>query len=170
MRASQAAQRICVLIASLLLAACSSQSTPPSPDAFAVLQNIPAATPAKYADLREKKGWQNPYLVVRADGVGLLTGVTANQEQMLKAEEVLGTLARLPPSAWPYGRVVAILVQEASGSSKESSEQSSKQTSKQTLEQGSEQQRVALRRNRGTVAGELKRAHVEIVWMPATKP
>ena len=119
-----------------------------------MLQNIPAANPAKYADLREKKNWQNPYLVVRADGVGLLTGVAANQEQMLNPQEVLDTLAHLPPSAWPYGRVAAILVQEPSGGS----------------EQGSEQQKIALRRNRGTVAGELGRAQVEIVWMPAPKP
>jgi len=143
----------------MMLAACSSQpDARPVPDAFAVLQNIPAADPAKYANLREKKNWQNPYLVVRADGVGLLTGVAANQEQMLKPAELLDTLARLPSSAWPYGRVAAILVQETQGSSE------------QGLEPNSEQQKVALRRNRGTVAGELERAHVEIVWMPTPMP
>lgn len=154
------AQATCVLaLGIIMLAACSSQpDTQPAPDAFVVLQNIPAANPAKYADLREKKNWQNPYLVVRADGVGLLTGVTANQEQMLKPEEVLDTLAHLPSSAWPYGRVAAILVQEPSA------------TSEQSSGQNSEQQKVALRRNRGTVAGELERAHVEIVWMPAPTP
>ncbi|MFZ0959225.1 MAG: hypothetical protein WAN60_22990 [Candidatus Sulfotelmatobacter sp.] len=131
-----------------------------------MLQNIPAANPAKYADLREKKTWQNPYLVVRDDGVGLLTGVTANQEQMLKPEEVLDTLAHLPSSAWPYGRVAAILVQEPSGSA----EQSSERSSERSAERSSEQQKVALRRNRGTVAGELERAHVEIVWMPSPTP
>ena len=145
----------CALAISLALVACSSRSdTQPAPDAFAVLQTVPAANPAKYADLREKKNWQNPYLVVRADGIGLLTGVAANEEQILKLEDVVDTLAHLPASAWPYGRVVAILVQEASGSSI----------------QASEQQKVALRRNRGTVTGELERAHVEIVWIPATKP
>jgi hypothetical protein len=150
---------ICALASGLLLAACSSRpDTQPAPDAFVVLQNIPAASPAKYAGLREKKNWQNPYLVVRPDGVGLLTGVTANQEQILKPEEVLDTLARLPSSAWPYGRVAAILVQEQSGGSGQSSERIS------------EQQKVALRRNRGTVAGELGRAHVEIVWMPSPTP
>lgn len=146
---------------SIVLASCSSQpNTPPDPDAMVVLQNIPPANPAKYADLREKKNWQNPYLVVRADGVGLLTGVTANQEQILKPEELLIALAHLPPSAWPYGRVAAILVQEAPAGSGRGSEQRS------------EQQKIALRRNRGTVAGELQRAHVEIVWMaaPAAKP
>jgi hypothetical protein len=139
----------CALAISLALVACSSRSdTQPAPDAFAVLQTVPAANPAKYADLREKKNWQNPYLVVRADGIGLLTGVAANQEQILKLEDVVDTLAHLPASAWPYGRVVAILVQEASGSSIPTSEQ----------------------QIRGTVTGELERAHVEIVWIPATKP
>ena len=127
-----------------------------------MLQNIPATSPAKYAGLREKKNWQNPYLVVRPDGVGLLTGVTANQEQILKPEDVLDALARLPSSAWPYGRVVAILVQEQSGNSEQSPGQGS--------EPSFEQQKVALRRNRGTVAGELERAHVEIVWMPSPTP
>jgi hypothetical protein len=42
--------------------------------------------------------------------VGLLTGVAANEEQILKPEEVLKALAQLPASAWPYGRAVAILV------------------------------------------------------------
>jgi hypothetical protein len=141
---------------SIALASCSSQpDTQPDPDAMVVLQNVPPAIPTKYADLREKKPWQNPYLVVRADGVGLLTGVTANQEQILKPDEVLTALAHLPPSAWPYGRVAAILVQEAPAGSGQGSEQRS------------EEQKVALRRNRGTVAGELQRAHVEIVWMPA---
>ena len=154
---------ICALAASLVPAACSSRSdTQPAPDAFVVLRNIPAASPAKYAGLQEKKNWQNPYLVVRADGVGLLTGVTANQEQILKPEDVLDTLARLPSSAWPYGRVAAILVQEQSGRSGQDSGRNS--------EQQSEQQKVALRRNRGTVAGELERAHVEIVWMPSSTP
>jgi hypothetical protein len=146
---------ICALASGLLLVGCSSRSDiHPAPDAFALLQNIPPANPAKYANLRERKSWQNPYLVVRYDSVGLLTRVTANQEQMLKPGELLDALARLPLSAWPYGRVAAILVQEPTESSVQSSERNS------------EQQRVALRRNRGTVAGELEQAHVEIVWMP----
>ena len=148
MRSNRAYQLVGALALNLLLAACSSQPTAqPTPDTLTVLQNIPPADPTKYVDLRQKKSWRNPYLVVRGDTVGLLSGVTANQEQLLKPEEVLDTLAHLPPSAWPLGRVAAILVQEAPA--------------------GSEQQRIALRRNRGVVAGELERAHVAIVWMAA---
>ena len=97
--------------------------------------------------LQETKHWSNPYLVIRPATVGLLTGVAANEEQILKPEEVLNALARLPASAWPYGRAVAILVDE-----------------KPTA---SEADKIAIRRNRGIVAGDLEGAHVAIDWISA---
>jgi hypothetical protein len=129
------------------LAACARQNAPAPPDAATQLQSISAADPAKYPPTQEPRHWSNPYLVVRPDAVGLLTGVAANEEQILKPEEVLNALARLPASAWPYGRAVAILVDE-------------KPTS-------SEQDKIALRRNRGIVEGDLEGAHVAIHWIPA---
>jgi len=83
--------------------------------------------------------------VIRPDAVGLLTGIAANEEQILKPEAVLNALARLPASAWPYGRAVAILVEE-----------------KPTA---SEADKVALRRSRGIVAGDLESANVAIHWI-----
>ena len=133
---------------SFSLAACSRPNVQPAPDAATLLQAVAAADPAKYTPLREAKHWSNPYLVIRPDAVGLLTGVAANEEQILKPEEVLNALAQLPASAWPYGRAVAILVDE-------------KPTS-------SEQDKIALRRNRGIVAGELESAHVAINWVPTS--
>ena len=130
-----------------VLTACSAPTAPKAPDAATLLQKIPAANPGKYPNLRESKSWRNPYLVIRADRVGLLTDVTANEEQILKPEEVLDALARLPASAWPYGRAVAILVSEERGSS--------------------DQGKAQLRRNRGLVAGALENAHVAIRWIPA---
>jgi len=65
----------------------------------------------------------------------------------LRPEELLNALAQLPPSAWPYGRVVAIL-----GEVKPSSPEADK---------------IAIRRIRGIVAGELQGAHVAIEWEPA---
>jgi hypothetical protein len=130
------------------IAACSRQSAPLPPDAATVLQAIAAADPAKYPSLQETKHWSNPYLVIRPDAVGLITGVAANEEQILKPEEVLNALARLPASAWPYGRAVAILVEE-----------------KPTA---SEPDKIALRRNRGIVAGDLQGAHVAIHWIPTS--
>jgi hypothetical protein len=128
------------------LAACSRQNTPPPPDAATLLQAIAVADPVKYPSQHEPRHWSNPYLVIRPDAVGLLTGIAANEEQILKPEEVLSALARLPASAWPYGRAVAILVEE-----------------KPTA---SEPDKIALRRNRGIVAGDLEGAHVAINWIP----
>jgi hypothetical protein len=133
-----------VFLLSVSLTACSRHSAPPPPDAATLLQTVPAAEPSKFPSLKEKR-WSNPYLVIRPEEVGLLTNVAANQEQILKPEEVLNTLARLPASAWPYGRAVAILVEQKSAAP--------------------EQEKILLRRNRGFVAGDLERAHVAILWI-----
>ncbi|MFZ1010661.1 MAG: hypothetical protein WAN65_27730 [Candidatus Sulfotelmatobacter sp.] len=137
-----------IVTMSFSLAACSRHNAPPPPDASALLQNIAAPDPEKYPTLQENKHWGNPYLVIRVDAIGLLSGAAANEEQMLKPEEVLPALAHLPASAWPYGRVVAILVQEKATAS--------------------EQEKIALRRSRGIVAGELESAHVAIHWIAAS--
>jgi hypothetical protein len=127
--------------------ACSQQNVPPPPDAATLLRAIPTADPAM-PSLLPNKHWSNPYLVIRPGAVALLTSITANEEQMLKPEEVLNALARLPVSAWPYGRAVAILVDE-----------------KPTA---SEADKIAVRRNRGIVAGALQGAHVTIQWIPTS--
>jgi hypothetical protein len=124
---------------------CSRPSASPPQAPATLLQTIAAADPSKLPSLQQTKHWSNPYLVIRPDTVGLLTGIAANEEQILKPEEVLNALSRLPASAWPYGRAVAIVVDE-------------KPTS-------SEQDKIALRRNRGIVAGDLEGAHVAISWI-----
>ena len=121
---------------------CSRPSAAPSPDAATLLQSITPADSTKYPSLQEAKHWSNPYLVIRADRVGLLSGVAASEEVLLKPDEVLNALAQLPPSAWPYGRAVAILVDE-----------------KRAM---SETDKIALRKNRGIVEGDLQAAHVAI--------
>jgi hypothetical protein len=131
-----------------LLTGCSRQKTETSPDAVSELQAVAPADPAKFPVLQQSKHWSNPYLVVRPQEVGLLTDVTANEEKIVKPDEVLKALAQLPVAAWPYGRAVAILVD-------------AKPTS-------SEQDKIALRRNRGIVAGELQSAHVAINWIPSS--
>jgi hypothetical protein len=125
--------------------ACSRQNDLPPPDAATLLQAVAAADPAKYPSLQETRHWSNPYLVIRPEAVGLLTSITANEEQILKPDEVLNALARLPASAWPYGRAVAILVDEKPAAS--------------------EADKIAIRRNRGIVAGDLEGAHVAIDWI-----
>jgi hypothetical protein len=134
---------------SCALAACSRQKVPPPPpDAATLLQAIAAADPAKYPSPQAPRRWSNPYLVIRPEGVGLLTSVAANEEQILKPEEVLNALARLPASAWPYGRAIEILVDEKATAS--------------------ESDKVELRRSRGIVAGDLEGAHVAINWIPTS--
>lgn len=138
-----------VLAASFSLVACTRENAhQPSTAPESLLQTVAPVDPAKLMSVEENKHWGNPYLVIRPASVGLLTGVTASEEQILKPEEVLKALAQLPASAWPYGRAVAVLVD-------------AKPTS-------SEQDKIALRRNRGVVAGELQSAHVAINWIPTS--
>ncbi len=138
---------ICFLLC-FLLTGCSRQKVDAAPDAVSRLQAVAPADPSKFPVLKESKHWSNPYLVVRPAAVGLLTDVAANEEQFVKPEEVLKALAQLPAAAWPYGRAVAILVDAKATSS--------------------EQDKIALRRNRGIVAGELQSAHVAINWIPSS--
>ena len=137
--------RLAVSLLCIFMAACSSQNaTPVAPDPVVLLQAIPSADAAQYERVREMKSWRNPYLIIRTDGVALLDSGD-NAEIILKNEEVLGALARLPASDWPYGRVVA------------------------AAENGiraSEQDGVAIRRNKGIVGGMLQGAHVVMKWVP----
>jgi hypothetical protein len=137
-----------VLAASFSLVACTRENAQPPTDPESLLQTVAPADPVKLTSVEDNKHWGNPYLVIRPASVGLLTGVAASEEQILKPEEVLKALAQLPASAWPYGRAVAVLVD-------------AKPTS-------SEQDKIALRRNRGVVAGELQSAHVAINWIPSS--
>jgi hypothetical protein len=133
------------LVASLALAACSHESAAKTPDPQAMLQAIPSADSAKYGRVKDMKNWQNPYLIVRADGIALLD-VADSAEIILKPDEVLPALAKLPASNWPYGRVVAA----AEGTV--------------TV---SDQDKVAIRRNKGIVGGLLDGAHIAVRWVPA---
>lgn len=109
------------------------------------IQQIPAADPQKYAGMRDMKAWRNPYLIIRPDGVGLLDPAN-NEQRLLKPDELPDTLAALPATAWPYGRVVVVTENSLTSS---------------------EEQKVAIRRNKGIVAGTLESMHILINWVPA---
>jgi hypothetical protein len=94
--------------------------------------------------MRDMKGWQNPYLIIKADGVALLDAGN-HEEILLKAPELTQALAKLPPSAWPYGRVVAV-------------------TESAVRAAGDE---VPIRKNRAIVAGTLEKLNVLIKWIPS---
>jgi hypothetical protein len=124
------------------LAACSGSLQPGSTEASkpASLESIPAPDPSKYPVVRDMVHWQNPYLVVREDGIGLVD--LANSEiHMLKPEEVPGRLVSLPLSAWPYGRVVLVAEEVPKGPS--------------------EQTKADVRKNRALLLGTLKELDVQ---------
>ena len=105
---------------------------------------IPPASPEKYRGMTDMKGWQNPYLIVKADGVALLDAGN-HEEHLLKPAELTQALAKLPPRAWPYGRVVAV-------------------TENAVRAPGDD---VSIRKNRALVAGTLGSLHVLINWIPS---
>jgi hypothetical protein len=133
------------LVLSAIISGCSARPIVKTPPPEAVLQAIPAADPAQYDRIQDMRQWRNPYLIVRKDGVALLDSADS-AEIILKPDELLAALARLPGSRWPYGRVVAAAEIEV---------------------RASEQDGVAIRRNRGIVGGILEGAHIAIKWVPA---
>ena len=134
-----------ILLFGISLAGCSQEkvASPPAPEA--VLQAIPAANSAQFERIHDMRTWRNPYLIVRPDGVALLDAADS-AEIRLKPAELLPALAALPASNWPYGRVVA------------ATENSAK---------FSEQDDIAIRRNKGIVGGILQSAHIAIKWVPS---
>jgi hypothetical protein len=142
-------RRLAVLATlAVLLISC---SAPQGPDTAALeasaaarILAIPPASPEKYRGMIDMKGWQNPYLIIKADGVALLDA-GSHEERLLKPAELTQALAKLPPSAWPYGRVVAV-------------------TENGVRAAGDD---VPIRKNRAIVAGALESLHVLINWIPS---
>lgn len=136
-----------VAAAVAVLLSCSAAPKPPDPTALATARilGIPEPTPEKYRGLTHMKGWRNPYLIIRADGVALLDP-DDHLERILKPGELTLALGNLPPSAWPYGRVVAVTENAIKGSADDG---------------------VKIRANRAIVAGTLESMHVLINWVPS---
>jgi hypothetical protein len=139
---ASAALLLCLQIAFI---ACSTQPAAKPGDPSAALHAIPPADSAQYDRIQDMKNWRNPYLIVRLDGVDLFDAAD-NVEIHLKPEELVPALAKLPASSWPYGRVVAV---------------------SEAPERASEQDAVAIRRNKGIVGGTLEGAKVQVKWVPA---
>jgi hypothetical protein len=132
-----------------VLASCSSTSDGSDPasveaSATAHILAIPEPTPEKYRGMIGAKGWQNPYLIIKPAGVALLDPDN-HEEVLFKPEELTQALGKLPPSAWPYGRVVAVteIAVKVAGDD------------------------VPIRKNRAIVAGTLESLHVLIRWIPS---
>src|ERR1700690_3365364 len=130
-----------------VLTSCSAAPKAPDPAALATARilAIPEPTPEKDRSLVHMKGWRNPYLIIRADGVGLLDP-DDHLERILKPEELTQAPGNLPPSAWPYGRVVAVTENGVRSGANDD---------------------VKIRANRAIVAGTLESMHVLINWVPS---
>lgn len=142
---SRRARWAAVWLTSLVLVGCTQRAALPAPDPQAILQAIPPADSAKYEHIHDMKAWRNPYLIVRTDGVALYDSADS-AEILLKNDELIPALSKLPASNWPYGRVVAAAEYGV---------------------RGSKQDAAALRRNKGIVGGMLESAHVVVRWVPA---
>ena len=133
------------LTALLLLMLVSVSCTGPADGSTAntQLESIPAAKAEVYKKI-DLKAWKNPYVVVRGDGVGLLD-VTNSEEHILKIDELPDALAKLPASAWPYGRVVALADDRSPAADK-----------------------GRIRDNKAAIASMLHSSQVDIQWVPSS--
>ena len=117
-------------------------ATTMSPEAR--IQQIPPADPKKYQYVMgDYRDWRNPYLMIRKDGVGLLD-VANDEQRLIKLEDLPKTLAQLPKSAWPYGRIVAVGENGLRASGDD----------------------VLIRKNRGIVLGTLEGLHILVSLGP----
>jgi hypothetical protein len=133
------------MLATLGVSSCTQPPAAQAPDPETLLQAIPPASATQYEQIRDMKAWKNPYLIVRTDGVALFDPAD-DAEIHLKPDELLPALAKLPASNWPYGRVVAAA---------------------ENGTRSSEQDAVAIRRNKGIVGGMLEGAHIAVKWVPS---
>ena len=128
-----------------VLVSCSAAPKTLDPTALATARILAIHEPEKYRGLIHMKGWRNPYLIIRADGVGVLDP-DDHLERILKPAELTQALGNLPASAWPYGRVVAVTENGVKASADDD---------------------VRIRANRAIVAGTLESMHVLINWIPS---
>ena len=138
------------IITFVLLGALVACSKPPQPETTETpqptgLESIPAPDPSKYLPFSNMKGWKNPYLIVREDGIGFVD-LSNREVHILKLEEIPAELVSLPSSAWPYGRVV--LVAQA------------------VPKNPSDQTKAELRKNRALLLGTLKELDVQFREAP----
>lgn len=99
------------LFVAMGLASCSSP-TPmqrvTSPGASLLKDRIPPPDRSKYRFVRNARDWQNPYLMVRADGIDARPISASTETPTMSPAEVVTYLEKLPSIAWPYGLVVAV--------------------------------------------------------------
>jgi hypothetical protein len=134
-----------ILLCVIGLLGCNQHSTPvANANGATALENIPQADPHTFGKV-DVHAWKNPYLIVNPRGVVMLD-VADHEEKQFKPEELASALARLPQSAWPYGRVIAVTVDEKNAS---------------------EDEKIDLRKNRALISGTLKDLQIYVNWIPS---
>jgi hypothetical protein len=76
--------------------------------ASSLKNRIPPPDPNKYRSVRDARDWQNPYLMVQANGIRPISGVGVSLAPTMSPADVVAYLEKLPSIAWPYGLVVAV--------------------------------------------------------------
>ena len=92
----------------------------------AELELIPLPTKSMYVDVHEPSAWANPFLSVGPDtislrivladanpstvgeGTMLRPAAARRQELQLRPADLAKAVSAIPPSAWKYGRVIAV--------------------------------------------------------------
>ena len=69
---------------------------------------IGPANPRRYKFILDAKDWANPYLVIRRDGIEIISKGLPSGRRTVSSADLRRTLIELPTTAWPYGRVVAM--------------------------------------------------------------
>jgi hypothetical protein len=69
---------------------------------------IPPPDPNKYRSVTDGRDWQNPYLIVHANGIDARPISAATETPTMSPADVVAYLEKLPSIAWPYGLVVAV--------------------------------------------------------------
>jgi hypothetical protein len=69
---------------------------------------IRPADAQRYKSIQDGKDWENPYLVTGPDGIHVRAKGLPAGGKTVAAADLERTLTRLPVTAWPYGRLVAV--------------------------------------------------------------
>jgi hypothetical protein len=69
---------------------------------------IPGAAQEKITSIRGAGDWENPYFVIKTDGVAVTLRAISQEYESVPIDELAIRVSRLPLAAWPYGRVVAV--------------------------------------------------------------
>ena len=99
------------LCGAMALVSCSpptSSQRPVDAEATTLKNRIPPADPNKYRSVADARDWQNPYLVVHANGIDARPISAATEASTMSPADAVKYLERLPSIAWPYGLVVAV--------------------------------------------------------------